>query len=139
VLSLTVVTVTHMFLGLRSLIHPAPNLAEAKVFYTAMLGKEPYFDEPYYVGYSVGGFELGLWPAGDPAVGPVAYWGVTNIDVALAHVVSIGGTARGEIVDVGETIRMIEVASPTGDIFGLIENPNFAADAPPETFDGPGR
>ncbi len=128
-----------MFLGLRSLIHPTPSLAEAKAFYSALLGNEPYFDEPFYVGYNVGGFELGLWPAGDPAVGPVAYWGVTNIDVALAHVVSIGGTARGEIVDVGESIRMIEVASPSGDIFGLIENPNFVADSPPAVFNGPGR
>jgi predicted enzyme related to lactoylglutathione lyase len=133
------VNVAHMFLGLRSLIHPAPNLTEAKAFYTAMLGKEPYFDEPFYVGYLVGGFELGLWPAGDPSIGPVAYWGVTNIEVALAHVVSIGGTARGEIVDVGESTRMIEVASPSGDIFGLIENPNFVTDVLPETLDGPGR
>jgi predicted enzyme related to lactoylglutathione lyase len=128
-----------MFLGLRSLIHPAPDLSAAKAFYTAMLGKEPYFDEPFYVGYSVGGFELGLWPDGDPAVGPVAYWGVTDIDAALAHVVRLGAVPRGEISDVGEATRMVDVTSPTGDIFGLIENPHFAADAPPATYDGPGR
>ena len=128
-----------MFLGLRSLIHPAADLEASKTFYTAMLGKEPYFDEPFYVGYHVGGFELGLWPAGDPVVGPVAYWGVDNIDAALAHVVSLGATARGEIVDVGEATRMIEVSSPTGDIYGLIENPGFLADAPPATYNGHGR
>jgi predicted enzyme related to lactoylglutathione lyase len=128
-----------MFLGLRSLIHPAPDLPAAKAFHTAMLGKEPYFDEPFYVGYSVGGFEFGLWPAGDPAVGPVTYWGVTDIEAALAHVVRLGAVPRGGISDVGEATRMVDVAAPTGDIFGLIENPHFAADAPPEIYDGPGR
>jgi predicted enzyme related to lactoylglutathione lyase len=128
-----------MFLGLRSLINPAPDLAASKAFYTAMLGKEPYFDEPFYVGYSVGGYELGLWPAGDPAVGPVTYWGVDNIDTALVDVLALGATARGEITDVGESIRMIELTSPTGDIFGLIENPNFIAEERPQIHKGPGR
>lgn len=128
-----------MFLGLRSLIHPAPDLDAAKVFYTSMLGKEPYFDEPFYVGYSVGGFELGLWPGGDPAVGPVAYWGVDNIDKALEHVLALGATAVGEIEDVGEAIRMVRIAPPTGGVFGLIENPNFVADSAPPALTGPGR
>jgi catechol 2,3-dioxygenase-like lactoylglutathione lyase family enzyme len=128
-----------MFLGLRSIIHPAPDLAAAKAFYTAMLGKEPYFDEPFYVGYSVGGFELGLWPDGDPAVGPITYWGVTDIDAGLADLVRLGAVARGDISDVGDGIRMVDVTAPTGDVFGLIENPNFIADAPPATYDGPGR
>ncbi len=128
-----------MYLGLRSLIHPTSDLDASKAFFTAMLGKEPYFDEPFYVGYSVGGFELGLWPGGDLATGPVAYWGVDNLDAALADLVELGATPCGEISDVGDSIRMIEVCAPTGDIFGLIENPNFVADAPPATFNGPGR
>ncbi len=128
-----------MFLGLRSLIHPTSDLATSKNFFTAMLGQEPYFDQPGYVGYNVGGFELGIWPPGDPALGPVAYWGVVDINAALAHVLSIGATARGEIVDVGEATKMIEVASPTGDVFGLIENPNFRAAELPTDLTGPGR
>ncbi len=128
-----------MFLGLRSLIHPSSDLAASKTFYSAMLGKKPYFDEPFYVGYSVGGFELGLWPAGDPKKGPVAYWGVDNIDQALAHLISLGAVAQDEITDVGDSIRMVTVVSPMGELFGLIENPNFVADPLPSTFNGPGR
>ena len=128
-----------MLLGLRSVIHPAPDLLAAKSFYTAMLGNEPYFDEPFYVGYSVGGFELGLWPEGDPAVGPVCYWGVANIDAELARLLALGATAVDEISDVGESIRMVQLTSPTGDVFGLIENPHFVADVAPATYDGPGR
>lgn len=128
-----------MFLGLRSLIHPTSDLAASKAFYTQMLGKGPYYDEPAYVGFHVGGFELGLWPAGDPALGPVAYWGVDNIDTALSELLALGATALGNIEDVGEATRMIQVRAPMGEVFGLIENPNFIADAPPTSYNGPGR
>ena len=36
-------------------------------------------------------------------------------------------------------IRMADVESPTGDVFGLIENPNFVAAPPPASYAGPGR
>jgi predicted enzyme related to lactoylglutathione lyase len=128
-----------MFLGLRSLIHPAPDLAASKAFFTEMLGRPPYFDEPFYVGYDVGGFELGLWPAGDPAIGAVTYWGVDDIDAELARLESIGATRRGEIADVGQQIRMVDLTGPAGEIFGLIENPNFVPAEPPPSYAGPGR
>jgi predicted enzyme related to lactoylglutathione lyase len=127
-----------MFLGLRSQILAAPDLAASKAFYTAMLGREPYFDEPFYAGYDVGGFELGLWPEG--AAGSAAtYWGVDDLDAALAHVLALGAAQRGDISEVGGGIRMADVESPTGDLFGLIENPNFVAAAPPASYMGPGR
>jgi predicted enzyme related to lactoylglutathione lyase len=128
-----------MFLGLRSLIHPTTDIEASKAFFTAMLGTDPYFDQPGYAGYNVGGFELGIWPGGDPTAGPVAYWGVDNIDVALAHLVALGASALGDIDDVGESIRMIQVVAPTGDTFGLIENPGFVAAPPPMAYNGPGR
>lgn len=128
-----------MFLGLRSLIHPAPDLAASKAFFTSLLGVEPYFDEPFYVGYDVGGFELGLWPDGDPALGPTTYWGVDDLDTALAHARSIGATPRNEIAEVGQGIRMIDLVAPTGEVFGLIENPVFVARPAPTTYAGPGR
>ncbi len=115
-----------MFLGLRSLIYPAPDLDAAKAWYTRVLGVEPYFDEPFYVGFDVGGFELGLWPEGNVDVGPIAYWGVANVDDALDHVVRAGGELFEDVSDVGGGIRMASVKDPAGLIFGLIENPNFA-------------
>ena len=72
-----------MFLGLRTVIYPAPDLAAAKAWFAALLDQEPYFDQPFYVGFNVGGYELGLDPNADVAVGPVAYWGVVNADEAL--------------------------------------------------------
>ena len=60
-----------MFLGLRTVIYPTPDLAASKAWFARLLGVEPYFDEPFYVGFNVAGYELALDPSGDPAT----YWG----------------------------------------------------------------
>ena len=50
------------FLGLRTAKYSAPDLAAAKAWYSRVLESTPYFDEPFYVGFNVGGFELGITP-----------------------------------------------------------------------------
>jgi hypothetical protein len=66
-----------MILGLRTVAYHTPDLTAAKGWYTQVVGHGPYFDQPFYVGFNVGGFELGLVPDGTPgAGGSVAYWGV---------------------------------------------------------------
>ena len=54
---------TNIRLGLRTCIYPVPDLAAAKAWYARAFGVEPYFDEPFYVGFEIGGYELGLIPA----------------------------------------------------------------------------
>jgi catechol 2,3-dioxygenase-like lactoylglutathione lyase family enzyme len=39
------------FLGLRTEIYHAPDLAKAKAWYSSVLGFPPYFDQPFYVGF----------------------------------------------------------------------------------------
>ena len=51
-----------MLQGLRTAIYHVGDLEAAKRWYTDVLGVQPYFDEPFYVGFDVGGFELGLLP-----------------------------------------------------------------------------
>ncbi|OKI91900.1 bleomycin resistance protein [Kitasatospora sp. CB01950] len=129
-----------MFLGLRTVIYPAPDLAAAKAWWSSVLGFEPYFDEPFYVGFNVGGYELSLDPNGDPAVGPVTYWGVRDVDVALKGVVAAGATVRQAVQEVGGGIRVAAVVEPAGAVVGLIENPHFVLpDTLPGEGDGPGR
>jgi len=55
-----------MILGLRTAIYPVTDLARGKAWYADVLGVAPYFDQPFYVGFTVGGFELGLIPDGTP-------------------------------------------------------------------------
>ena len=70
-----------MLLGLRAAIYPVGDLAKAKAWYAQVVGSQPYFDQPFYVGFSVGGYELGLVPDGTPGMaGPQPLWGVANAD-----------------------------------------------------------
>ncbi len=55
--------------GLRTVIYPAPDLGAATAWWTQLLGQPPYFEEPFYVGFEVAGYELGLLPDADPADG----------------------------------------------------------------------
>ena len=116
------------FLGLRTVIYPSPDLAAAKAWFTGVLGFGPYFDEPFYVGFNVGGYELGLDPNADPAAGAITYWGVDDADEALAALLAQGARERSAVQDVGDGIRVATVVGPTGSIVGVIENPHFKLD-----------
>lgn len=122
---------SHRVVGLRTVIYHVSDLARAKDWYTAAFAQSPYFDEPFYVGFSIGGFELGLDPdleGGAPgAGGATAYWGVANADAAVAHFTSVGAALVSPVTDVGGGIRAATVADPFGNVVGLIENPNFIA------------
>ncbi len=115
-----------MILGLRTAIYPAPDLAAAKAWYSEVLAQAPYFDEPFYVGFAVGGFELGLLPDATPSVsGPQPLWGVAQIDDAFERLLSLGALPLELPHEVGEGIKVAAVQDPFGNRLGLIENPHF--------------
>jgi predicted enzyme related to lactoylglutathione lyase len=108
-------------------VYHVTDLAKAKAWYSQVLEHAPYFDQPFYVGYSVGGFELGLLPNGSPGPGgSVAYWGVADAAAAVERLLKLGATIRDPVQDVGEGIRVAAVADPFGNTFGIIENPHFS-------------
>jgi predicted enzyme related to lactoylglutathione lyase len=113
--------------GLRTAIYAVDDIAHAKEWYTKAFGVEPYFDEPYYVGFNIGGFELGLDPNAKSrgAGGSVTYWGVDNADEAVAQLVAAGATVSSVVNEVGEGIKVAIVLDPFGNQIGIIENPNF--------------
>ncbi|MGQ0615536.1 MAG: VOC family protein [Acidimicrobiia bacterium] len=115
--------------GLRTVIYPSPDLAGAKAWWTRFLGQGPYFDEPFYVGFNVGGYELGLLPNGDPADGALTYWGVADVPSAVAAAIADGATEHSPVADVGGGIVTATVRTPSGAILGLIHNPHFGSDA----------
>jgi predicted enzyme related to lactoylglutathione lyase len=119
-----------MILGLRTAIYPAPDLAAAKRWYSELLGVAPHFDEPFYVGFSVGGFELGLLPDAVPGTGgPQPLWGVENIESAYARLLTLGASPLDPVAEVGGGIKVAAVADPFGNRFAIIENPNFQSSA----------
>lgn len=118
-----------MFHGLRTAIYNVGDIDRAKEWYAAALGFGPYFDEPFYVGFDVGGFELGLQPdepgASRGSTGVTAYWGVDDADAAFGRLLELGATGHGDVQDVGGGIRVATVLDPFGNVFGVIENPHF--------------
>jgi len=118
-----------MFKGLRTVIYQVDDLEKAKAWYSSVLGKPPYFDQPYYVGYNVGGYELGLDPGASetPGQGGVrAYWGVDNAKETYKRLLELGATEHSALQDVGEGILVGSVLDPFGNLFCIIENPHFS-------------
>ena len=115
-------------LGLRLAKYSVVDITKAKEWYTEVVGHGPYFDEPFYVGFNIGGFELGLVPdGGEPlrAEAGVAYWGVADAEAAYARLLLLGATPQDPVQDVGGGIKAGAVHDPFGNVFGVIENPHF--------------
>ncbi len=130
-----------MLQGLRTLVYQVADLDAAKAWYAQLLGKPPYFDEPFYVGFNVGGYELGLQPvsAADAAQArdAVTYWGVSNAQAAYAHLLASGARDYQPVQDVGAGISLGAVTDPHSNILGVIENPHFVAAHPLQGSEGP--
>src|SRR5215217_4996622 len=115
-----------MIKGLRTALYAAPDLPKAKAWYELVFQRKPYFDEAFYVGFEIGGFELGLVPDLPAGRGGVkALWGVDDIQQELERLRSVGVVASGEVQDVGGGIKVADIADPFGNLVGFIENPQF--------------
>src|SRR5438094_906761 len=113
-----------MILGLRTCVVyvRTEQLEAAKAWYTRFAGVQPYFDTPYYVGFNVGGFELGLHPEGEPKAGSVeVYWGTADVSAEVERLVGIGATVVKPVEDVGGEILVATLADPFGNRVGLIQ------------------
>jgi predicted enzyme related to lactoylglutathione lyase len=119
-----------MIKGLATVIYHVRDLERARAWYAAAFQQAPYFDQPFYVGFNIGGYELGLDPnpegAAPGAGGTVAYWRVDRIDDAIRHFVGSGAVLLRAAEDVGEGIKVASVQDPFGNVIGLIENPHFS-------------
>ncbi|MGE4055240.1 MAG: VOC family protein [Vicinamibacterales bacterium] len=124
-----------MVKGLGTVIYHVTDVARAKAWYARAFQQNPYFDQPFYVGFDIAGYELGLNPSQSVVTsgrgGSVAYWRVPAIDDAIRHFVAEGADLVTPAQDVGEGIKVATVADPFGNLIGLIENPHFKL---PPTF-----
>src|SRR5580704_17173511 len=111
--------------GLRTIIYPTTNLASTKAWWHDYVGFAPYFDEPFYVGFDVAGYELGLLPDADPDDGALVYWGVHDVVAAVDAALEAGATVHVPASEVGDDIVTATVRSPGGEILGFIYNPHF--------------
>jgi len=116
-------------LGLRTTCYKVGDLEKAKAWYSEAFGTAPYFDEAYYVGFNIGGYELGLLPEENPtsdkAEGVVSYWGVNDIENVYKHLLEQGAIEHEKPTNVGGELMVASVKDPWGNIVGFIYNPEF--------------
>ena len=115
-------------LGLRTSIYKVSDLEKAKEWYSQVLDTKPYFDQPFYVGFNVAGYELGLQPSEESSEKPgnvFTYWGVEDIDTFYNHLINLGAISFEPPTEVGGGIKVASVKDPWDNIFGIIYNPHF--------------
>lgn len=115
-------------LGLRTTIYKVPDINVAKEWYTKAFETSPYFDEPFYVGFNIGGYELGLLPEEDSTEksdNVLTYWGVEDIHAEYQRFLDSGAADFGKPENVGGEIMTAELKDPWGNVIGLIYNPEF--------------
>jgi len=116
-------------LGLRTVVYKVVDLTKAKDWYSKAFGTKPYFDEPFYVGFNIGGYELGLLPDDKPKEGKgegvVSYWGVEDIDFVFKEMIGLGAEVHEKPTNVGGELMVASLIDPWGNIIGLIYNPAF--------------
>lgn len=117
-----------MFRGIETVVYYVEDLKAAAAWYQQVLGVEPNHVSDFYVGFTVGGDELGLHPADADARpradGQTAYWSVASAEAAVAHLMANGARAHRGIQDVGGGIKVATVLDPFGNAFGVLENPH---------------
>jgi predicted enzyme related to lactoylglutathione lyase len=108
-----------------TIIFPVKDLDKAKAFYGALLGTEPYADQPYYVGYRVGDQEIGLDPNGHAQgmTGPIGYRDVDDIAARLQELVAAGAEVVRPIGDVGGGMLVATAKDADGNVVGLRQAP----------------
>ena len=118
-------------MGLRTVIYTVPDLEAGKRWYAQAFQTGPYFDDGSYVGFNIGGYELGLM-AGEAAspdapLNVRAYWGVEDMGAEVARLLALGAGQVEAPVNVGGPIVVAMLRDPWGNGLGLIHNPLFQA------------
>jgi len=119
---------TKPFLGLRTTIYKVSDLIVAKQWYANAFEIKPYFDEPFYIGFNIGGFELGLLPDKNNTVkgeNVLTYWGVDDIRKVYEKLIQLGATSHEKPTNVGGELMVATVKDPWNNIIGIIYNPKF--------------
>ena len=111
--------------GIKTVIYPVKDLAQAKALYGNLLGVEPAMDEAYYVGFRIGDQDIGLDPHGDSKgmTGPVGYWHVDDMNESLKGLLEAGAVEQQAIQDVGGGKLVASVTDADGNGIGLIQTP----------------
>ena len=107
--------------GIKTIVYPVKDVAQSKKLFTALLGKEPFVDQPYYVGYKIGDQDIGLDPNGHKH-GATPYYQVDDIRNTLQSLLDAGAQTIEDVHDVGGGKLIAVVKDAEGNIIGLSQN-----------------
>jgi predicted enzyme related to lactoylglutathione lyase len=110
--------------GVKTIIYPVRDLEAAKALYGGLLGVEPYADELYYVGYKVGGQDVGLDPNGHKKgiTGAVAFHHVEDIKGTLQGLIDAGAQTIEDVHGVGGGRLIATAKDADGNVIGLVQD-----------------
>lgn len=118
-----------LMLGLRTTIYMVSDIVEATEWYSKAFNTKPYFNKPFYVGFNIGGYELGLQSEkrdiNSKTENVFSYWGVADIQEAYNHLINLGATKHEAPNNVGDDIMVASLYDPWKNIIGIIYNPHF--------------
>jgi predicted enzyme related to lactoylglutathione lyase len=111
--------------NVKVVVYPVQDLTRAKTLYSTFLGLDPYADSPYYIGFKVGGTDIGLDPNAHcrGITGPVAYVQVEDIQQRLQALLEAGAQSLQAVTDTGNGRLIASVKDSDGNIIGLLQDP----------------
>lgn len=107
--------------GIKTVIYPVRDIAQAKTVFRKLLEVDPYADQPYYVGFKVGDQDIGLVP-GNPEAGMTAFYHVDDIKNSLQILVDTGADIIQDVKNVGGGRLIASAKDKDSNIIGLIQN-----------------
>jgi predicted enzyme related to lactoylglutathione lyase len=110
--------------GIKTIIYPVKDISQAKKLFSTLMGGEPTVDGPYYVGFKVGGQDIGLLPNGHAQgmTAPLGYFHVDDIKKTLEALVKDGAQISQAVKDVGAGRLVASVKDADGNVIGLIQS-----------------
>jgi len=114
--------------GLRSCIYRVPDLAEASSWYGKVFDATPYFENEFYIGFDIDGYELGLLKGKGPdrvELSGLSYWATNDIEQSISRFKAEGAKLEEEIMDVGDGVLLAALSDPWNNGIRLIENRFF--------------
>ncbi|WP_329561169.1 VOC family protein [Kitasatospora sp. NBC_01266] len=111
--------------GITVILYHVKDLDRAKALFGKFLGVEPSTDTPYYVGYELGGQQIGLVPDAHQhgQAGPVCFRDVPDIAAAHQALLAAGAESHAEPHDVGGGLLVASVKDADGNVIGLRQQP----------------
>ena len=110
--------------GMTALVFPTSDPEKAKELFTRVFGA-PVFDEPFYIGWQVGGLNVGLDPNGKDRgmTGATPVFEVDDIRRTVDDLVAGGATLVEDVQPVGGGNLIAMLSDPDGNMIGLGQTP----------------